>query len=94
MTNKRKRNPLDKEKFLVGLRQKWCAIFLLYSFVILVIQIIYKIDPYPYMNFSIAIGSLFMLGGSVDSALKIDAAKKLKLSNVVQENSEEEPTDP
>lgn len=79
MENKRKRNVLDKQiGFMDGVREKWCAVFILYSFVILTTQIMYKIDPTVYMNFVITVGSLFILGGSVDSAMKIQAAKTFK----------------
>jgi len=78
MNKKPKRNPLEKETFLSGVRQQWCGIFIFYSFVILTTQILYKVDPSPYMNFAITIGSLFILGGSVDSFVKIQAARSIK----------------
>lgn len=76
--NTLRRNPLYKESFMSGTRQKWCAVFILYSFIVLGTQIIYSVDPSPYMNFAITIGSLFILGGSVDSVMKIQAAKSFK----------------
>lgn len=79
MENKRKRNVLDKQTgFMGGIREKWCAVFMIYSIIILSTQIMYKIDPSVYMNFIITVGSLFILGGSVDSAMKIQAAKTFK----------------
>jgi hypothetical protein len=77
--NKRKRNPLDKNiGFMKGVREKWCAVFILYSFIILTCQIHFNIDPSIYMNFAIVVGSLFLLGGSVDSFMKIGAARSIK----------------
>ncbi len=79
MENKRKRNPLDKSSvFMSGIREKWCAVFILYSFIVLFTQVKFNIDPSVYMNFAIVIGSLFLLGGSVDSFMKIGAARSLK----------------
>lgn len=63
---------------MAGIREKWCAVFILYSFVILLCQIKFNIEPSIYMNFAIVIGSLFLLGGSVDSFMKIGAARSLK----------------
>lgn len=76
--NKDSRDPLAKDLFMGSSRQQWMAILLGYSFVILAIQVIYKIDPNPYMNFALTTGSLFILGGSVDSYMKIGAAKSIK----------------
>jgi hypothetical protein len=76
--NTPKKNILEKEKFMDGTRQKWTAILLLYSFVILATQIFYQIDPEPYMSFAVTIGSLFILGGSVDSFLRIQTARSIK----------------
>lgn len=69
---------LSKEKFLQGNRQKWTGILLLYSLLMLTAQIKWGIDPAPYMQFAMTIGSLFILGGSVDSYLKINATKQIK----------------
>lgn len=69
---------LSKEKFLQGNRQKWTGIFLLYSLLMLAAQVKWGIDPSPYMQFAMTIGSLFILGGSVDSYLKINAVKNIK----------------
>jgi hypothetical protein len=69
---------LNKEKFLQGTRQKWTGILLLYSLLMLSTQIKWGIDPSPYMQFAMTIGSLFILGGSVDSFLKINAVKKIE----------------
>jgi UDP-N-acetylmuramyl pentapeptide phosphotransferase/UDP-N-acetylglucosamine-1-phosphate transferase len=70
------RNPLDKEKFLGGNRQKWMGVLLFYSILMATLQIKYQIDPSPYIQYAMTLGSLFILGGSVDSYLKINAANK------------------
>jgi hypothetical protein len=83
--NKKKtgrRSPLQKEKFLEGNRQKWTGILMLYSLVMVSLQIKFAVNPEPYMQFMLTIGSLFILGGSVDSFLKIKAEKE---SNTTEE---------
>lgn len=80
-----KRNPLDKERFLEGNRQKWMGVLLMYGIVMLVAQVCYTIDPSPYITYATTIGSLFILGGSVDSYLKINGAIK---SNAKKENKQ------
>ena len=72
------RNPLDKDRFFGSNRQKWTAILLLYSFVVMFCQVHWNIDPQPYITYALTIGSLFILGGSVDSFLNINAASKNK----------------
>lgn len=67
---------LRKEKFFQGNRQKWTGILLVYGLVFSILQIKYGLDPTPYINFAMTIGSLFILGGSVDSYLKINTASK------------------
>ena len=98
MTNKRKRDPLSKSTgFMTGVREKWCAVFIIYSFIVLAAQIMYKIDPSVYMNFAIIIGSLFILGGSVDSYMKIGAARSIKEKQIngnSQTNDDESIEDP
>lgn len=78
---------LHKEKFFQGNRQKWTGIFLLYSLLMLSAQIKWGIDPAPYMQFAMTIGSLFILGGSVDSYLKINAVTKIKEEKIKQNES-------
>jgi hypothetical protein len=69
------RNPLDKECFLCGNRQKWTGILLLYGILLMILQIVCKLDTAPYIQYAMTLGSLFLVGGSVDSAMKINAAK-------------------
>ncbi len=74
MTPKEKPGILENEHFLGGNRQRWTGILLLYSILIAVFQIKFAIDPSPYISYALTIGSLFILGGSVDSFLRISAA--------------------
>lgn len=86
------RNPLDKDKFLGGNRQKWTAIFLTYSIIFAILHIKYQLDVSPFMNFALTIGSLFMVGSSVDSYQKINAAKTFEPNtNKTNENHYEPP---
>lgn len=83
-----KRDPLNKDVFMGSVRQIWTAILLGYSLLFSFLQIKYKISPEPYMQFALTIGSLFILGGSVDSYLKINAA--MKSSHAAPEDYSEE----
>jgi hypothetical protein len=84
----KKREPtLNKESFLQGMRQKWTGILLLYSLLILFAEVKWGIAPSPYMEFAMTIGSLFILGGSVDSFLKINAAKKIEEEKIKRNES-------
>ena len=58
-----KRDPLDKEKFFQGNRQRWAALFIACGAVVLSVNIWIGVqfDPTPYMQFLLAIGSLFIL---------------------------------
>lgn len=68
-------NPLDKQKFLGGNRQKWMLMFMVYSLILAFLQIKFHLDISSHMNFIMATGSLLMIGSSVDSTLKITKAK-------------------
>lgn len=81
------RNPLQKETFLQGTRQKWFAVLLLFCIIILLCDADSDIDAAAYLNFLTITGSIFILGASTDSALKIRAAEKQQ----TQEESHEEP---
>lgn len=72
---------LRKEKFFQGNRQKWTGILLVYGLVIATLQIKCGIDPTPYINFAMTIGSLFILGGSVDSYMKLNTVSKAQANN-------------
>ena len=75
------RNPLQKEAFLQGTRQKWFSVLLLFSAMILLIDARSDIDAAAYLNFLTIAGSIFILGASADSVLKIKAADKHQKPN-------------
>jgi len=81
------RDPLDKENFLCGNRQRWAVIFILCGAIVLFVNIFIGVEfePSPYMQFLIAIGSLFILGASGDSWLKTYSAKSIKETVVKEE---------
>lgn len=80
------RDPLDKEKFMEGTRQKWAVIFILCGMGVLLVNIFVPgFDPVSYMQFLLAIGSLFILGASADSGLKVFAVKSIRETQVVEE---------
>lgn len=82
-----RRNALDKEKFFEGNRQKWCAIFLACCFAVLTVNIIVgtSFNPVPYMQFLLAIGSLFILGASGDSWVKAYSVKSITETQIEEE---------
>lgn len=69
------RCPTDKQRFFEGVRQKWFAIMLLFAGMVLFLDCKYDVDPEPYLTFLTIAGSVFILGGSIDSALKIQKSK-------------------
>lgn len=80
------RDPLDKETFMGGIRQKWAVIFLLCGMGVLFVNVLVPgFDPVSYMQFLLAIGSLFILGASADSGMKVFAVKSIRETQVVEE---------
>lgn len=81
------RNPLEKNDFMVGTRQKWAAIFLGCGGLVLIVNIFIglEFDPVPYMQFLLAIGSLFILGASGDSWVKAYSVKSIRETEVKEE---------
>jgi hypothetical protein len=75
------RNPLQKENFLQGTRQKWFSVLLLFSAMILLIDARSDIDAAAYLNFLTITGSIFILGASADSMMKIKAAEKTQTTD-------------
>lgn len=74
-----KRDPLEKENFLEGTRQKWAIIFLLLGGGVFIGNILVpSLDPVPFMQFLLAIGSLFILGASGDSWVKAYSVKSIR----------------
>jgi len=68
----KERDPLAKQDFLKGTRQKWFAVLLVLMVVILICDTYSDLpDADAYLNFLTITGSVFILGASVDSAMKI-----------------------
>jgi len=82
-----KRDPLDKPGFMKSIRQQWSAIFIGCAFFVLFVNIYMgaQFDPTPYMQFFLAIGSLFILGASGDSWVKAYSVKSIKETEVKEE---------
>lgn len=81
-----KRNPLDKENFMNGVRQKWAAVFLLFGTGVFIGTVLVPgLDPTPFMQFLLAIGSLFILGASGDSWVKAYSVKSIRETEVKEE---------
>jgi hypothetical protein len=80
------RDPLEKETFMSGIRQKWAVVFLLCGMGVLFVNILVPgFDPVSYMQFLLAIGSLFILGASADSGMKVFAVKSIRETQVIEE---------
>jgi hypothetical protein len=85
-----RRDPLDKEKFLEGNRQRWAVIFLLCGAGVLVSNIILpSLDPVPYMQFLMAIGSLFILGASASDWVKTYQVTSVRNTQIKEETKRE-----
>ena len=83
-----RRDPLTKERFLEGTRQRWFSILLALMILILLTDANSDIEAAPYLNFLTVSGSIFILGASADSLLKIKAAEK----QVEHHQENEDPT--
>ena len=70
-----RRDPLAKQKFLEGNRQRWCALLILCAGGILWADMTTDIDPAPYLTFLTVVGPAFIIGLSMDSYRKIGRAK-------------------
>lgn len=81
-----RRDPLEKERFMEGVRQKWAVIFLSLGIGVFIGNILVPaIDPVPFMQFLLAIGSLFILGASGDSWVKAYSVKSIRQTEVREE---------
>ena len=81
-----KRNPLDKESFMQGVRQQWAAVFLFFGTGVFIGTLLVPgLDPTPFMQFLLAIGSLFILGASGDSWVKAYSVKSIRETEVKEE---------
>lgn len=85
-----RRDPLEKEKFLEGNRQRWALIFLLCGSGVLAANIILpSLDPVPYMQFLMAIGSLFILGASASDWVKTYQVTSVRNTQIKEETKRE-----
>lgn len=65
-----KRNPLDKQNFLQGNRQRWCLIFTVIGLIIMVATSYGWItNPEPFLQFFLSIGVSFILGASASAVM-------------------------
>ena len=73
---KERRDPLAKQRFGEGNRQRWAAILILCAGGILYANIVEpQIEPEPYLTFLTMVGCVFLAGMSVDSYAKIRSAE-------------------
>lgn len=70
-----------------SVRQIWSAIFIGCAFTVLFVNLYMgaQFDPTPYMQFFLAIGSLFILGASGDSWVKAYSVKSIRETEVQEE---------
>lgn len=79
------RDPLATQGFMSGNRQKWCAIFVVCAFVVLAATVAFGIDPLPFMNFFLALGTTFILGSSASDWAKSQRVGSLRETEVKEE---------
>lgn len=70
--SKPRRDPIAKERFLEGNRQRWALLLIACAAGVLVANVyLPTLDPEPYLTFLTMIGCVFLLGMSADSLMKI-----------------------
>jgi len=74
MMHGKRRNPLVKEHFLEGNRQKMCCLLLGFMGIILVANHRWNIDPNPYLSFLTWIGAATIGGMSWSANMRERAA--------------------
>src|SRR4051812_25537035 len=68
---KPRRNPLEKEHFLEGVRQRWAAVFTAIGLGIVVASCYNIIDkPEPFLQYFLSVGVTFILGASASDVMK------------------------
>jgi len=85
MGNPEQRDLLGKEKFMQGNRQRWCLLFVICSFIVLASTILFAVDPVPFMNFFLALGTTFILGSSASDWAKSQRVGSLRETEVKEE---------
>lgn len=84
------RDPLAKEKLFGGTRQVWALIFIVCGFVVMTVTVLVAgFDPVPFMQFFLAIGSIFIAGASGDSWVKAYKVGSLRETEVIEETKRE-----
>jgi hypothetical protein len=77
---------LKVERFMSGVKQQWAAVFLFFGTGVFVGTLLVPgLDPTPFMQFLLAIGSLFILGASGDSWVKAYSVKSIRETEVKEE---------
>lgn len=86
-----RRDPLEKSKFLETNRERWALIFLTLGGGVFFGNIVFPgIDPTVYMQFLLAIGSLFIVGASGDSWIKAYSVKSVRQTEMREETKQAE----
>ncbi len=90
MNNKKsRRNPLDKEQFGEGNRQKWAGIFTVIGLGIMILTSYGFIkDPAPFLQFFLSIGVTFILGASATAVMnswKVNSSTQTENANIKEE---------
>ncbi len=86
------RNFFTKENFLKGNRQRWALIFLLAGAGLLVCQILFFIDPTPYMTFLTFLGSFVIGGATLSDFIKTKALSSSSSFQTSYSHQEQETT--
>jgi hypothetical protein len=92
---KDRRHPLHKEHFLEGNRQRWVLIGLLIVLLVLLCNILFRIDPSPYLQAVMLLIGSGVLGWSLDSAVKayrVDSATVTQSQHIQEEVSARQET--
>ena len=86
-------HPNDKENFMEGMRQKWCAIFAAVGMLIMLATSYgWLKDPAPFLTFFTGIGVTFILGASASSVMasyKVNSLSSVEIANIKEEKFEE-----
>jgi len=67
----KRRHPLEKETFLEGNRQKWCAVFTAIGLSVMAMVAYGQLkDPSPFLTYFTGIGVTFILGASGNAIMQ------------------------
>lgn len=77
---------LDRQGFLKGTRQAWVVVFLAWGALVLAVSIYFPhVEVGAFLSYPMAIGTTLLIGLSADSAIKTNAAAKIKQDNYAGE---------